>query len=31
MLCLGFEPWAAGLYVLTISLSYGGHPNTLKL
>ena len=26
MLCLGFEPGAAGWWVLTIPLSYGGHP-----
>ena len=27
MLCLGFEPGAAGYLALTIPLSYGGRPS----
>ena len=26
MVCLGFEPWAAGLYVQAKPRSYGGRP-----
>ena len=31
MLCLGFEPWAAGWQAQMAQLSYGGHIECLKL